>query len=80
MPYFETNNKKLAIGFINLINKKLGYKGAKYSERTNPISIKKYGLYRTGLNMGQASRTGIDPKVGSMFTEEEVRELLKQND
>ncbi len=30
--------------------------------------------------MGQASRTGIDPKVGSMFTEEEVRELLKQND
>jgi hypothetical protein len=80
MPYFNTNNKELAINFVNLINKKLGYSGAKYFERIEPEFIKKYGLYRAGLNMGQSVKTGIDPKVGSMFTEEEIIELLKNND
>ena len=80
MPYFNTNNKELAVGFVNHINKKLGYNGAKYFERVKPEFIEKYGLYRTGLNMGQSAKTGIDPKIGSMFTEEDVIELLKQND
>ena len=80
MPYFNTNNKELAVSFVNHINEKLGYNGAKYFERVKPEFIEKYGLYRTGLNMGQSTKTGIDPKIGSMFTEEEIKELLKQND
>ena len=80
MPYFNTNNRELAVSFVNHINEKLGYNGAKYFERVDPKFIEKYGLYRTGLNMGQSAKTGIDPKIGSMFTEEEIKELLKQND
>lgn len=80
MPYFNTNNKELAVGFVSLINKKLGYNGAKYFERDKPEFIEKYGLYRTGLNVGQSMKTGIEPKLGSMFTEKEIIELLKQND
>ncbi|MDA3840573.1 MAG: hypothetical protein PF572_05800 [Patescibacteria group bacterium] len=79
MPYFNTNDKELANNFVNLINKKLGYNGAVYFVRVKPEFIEKYGLYRTGLNMGQATKTGIDPKLGSGFTEEEVIELLKDN-
>ena len=77
MPYFNTNNKELAIGFVNHINKKLGYNGAKYFERVKPEFIEKYGLYRTGLNVGQSMKTEIEPKIGCGFTEKEIIELLE---
>ena len=80
MPYFNTNNKELAVDFVNLINKKLGYNGAKFYTRYDIKFIRKYGLYRIGLNIGQGVKTKIEPKIGSMFTEEEIIELLKTND
>ncbi len=79
MPYFNTNNKNLATGFVNHINKKLGYSGAKFFIRVKPEFIEKYGLYRTGLNVGQSMKLKIEPKLGSMFTEEEIIELLKND-
>ena len=79
MPYFNTNNKELATKFVDFINKKLGYNGAKFFARYEIRFIEKYGEYRVGLNVGQSMKTGIDPKLGSMFTEEEIIELLKNN-
>jgi len=79
MPYFNTNNKELAIGFVNLINKRLGHDGAKYFERVKPEFIEKYGLYRTGLNVGQSIKLGIEPENGgSGFCEDEIIRLLEK--
>ncbi len=85
MPYLNTNNVELAIGFHDHINKKLlekkGYMGAKFTSRVDEKFIKKYGKFRIGLNDFQSPLLGIAPQNGGgMFTEEEIIELLKQND
>ena len=79
MAYFNTNNKDLAYGLYGLINRLLGYRGAKFFKRDEDVFIKKYGLYRVGLNNHQEEKINLSPKEGSMFNEEEVRDILRFN-
>ncbi|NCN25428.1 hypothetical protein COT94_01950 [Candidatus Falkowbacteria bacterium CG10_big_fil_rev_8_21_14_0_10_37_14] len=82
MPYFNTKDVNLAIKFLDYINQALfnlkGYTGAKFTSRIEPVYIDKHGKYKVELNNGQAINTKIEPKNGTMFTEDEVEQLLNQ--
>ncbi len=81
MPYLDTNDIDLAIGFVDYINTKMfqlrGYKCAKFFSRTEKVYIDKYGKYRVGLNCGQSEALDIDPESGGGgYTEDEIVLLL----
>lgn len=82
MPYFNTNNIELAVGFADCINKKMqklkGYKCAKFFSRIEDQYVEKYGKYRVGLNMWQSEFLEIAPSVASMFSEDDVKKILER--